>query len=127
MRLRGTQPRGALSDSLARCLLCVPCLQTAVAEALLHRLPLAAADAGSDLPAALLAQFRWLDHVSDAKALTEKLLEVLAACPPAVQKGAQTHSRLATAHKASCCAAFPRQTSSPFCRRWLRRMSTSWW
>jgi hypothetical protein len=66
----------------------VPCLQTAVAEALLHRLPLAAADAGSDLPAALLAQFRWLDHVSDAKALTEKLLEVLAACPPAVQKGA---------------------------------------
>ena len=66
----------------------MPCLQTAVAEALLHRLPLAAGDAGSDLPAALLAQFRWLDHVSDAKALTEKLLEVLAACPPPVQKGA---------------------------------------
>ena len=55
---------------------------------MLLRLPLAAADTGSDLPAALLAQFRWLDHVSDAKALTEKLLEVLNACPPSVQKGA---------------------------------------
>ena len=88
------QPRGALSDSLARCLLGVPCLQTAVAEALLHRLPLAAADAGSDLPAALLAQFRWLDHVSNAQELTHKVLEVLMGCPPAVQKGACANAAL---------------------------------
>ena len=85
---RAAQPRGNLSDSLARALLCVPCLQTDVAEGLLHRLPVAAADAGSDLPASLLAQFRWLDHVSDAKALTDKVLDVLRCCPPPVQKGA---------------------------------------
>ena len=68
----------------------MPCVQTDVAQALLERIPIVAADAGSDLPAALLAQFRWLDHVSDASALTEKVLEVLLVCPPHVQKGAHT-------------------------------------
>lgn len=118
------QPRGALSDSLARCLLGVPCLQTAVAEALLHRLPLAAADAGSDLPAALLAQFRWLDHVSDAKELTHKVLEVLMGCPPAVQKGACANAALrpVLSHQPHSM-----QTSSPSCPRWLPRRSTRRW
>jgi hypothetical protein len=88
------QARGGLADSLARALLCVPCLQTPVAEVLLERLCDAANDdaASADLPAALLAQFRWLDHVSNADALTEKLLEVLDACPVALQKGACTHA-----------------------------------
>jgi hypothetical protein len=68
-----------------------------VAGALLERLAEAAAEDASDLPAALLAQFRWLDHVSDAEALTAKLLEVLVACPAALQKGACTPSRFSHA------------------------------
>jgi hypothetical protein len=102
----------------------VPCLQTAVAEALLHRLPLAAADAGSDLPAALLAQFRWLDHVSNAKDLTHKVLEVLTGCPPAVQKGACANAALRAVLSHPTRAM---QTSSPSCPRWWPRRSTRPW
>ncbi len=81
------QSRGALEDSLARSLLCVPCLQQSVATVLLGRLAEAAAEEGSDLPASLLSQFRWLDHLSNAEQLINLLLEVMAACPLALQKG----------------------------------------
>ena len=80
------QSRGSLEDSLARSLLCVPCLQQQVATVLLQRLATAAGDLGSPLPSALLSQFRWLDQLSDAEALIKLLLEVMAACPLELQR-----------------------------------------
>jgi Fanconi anaemia protein FancD2 nuclease len=60
-------------------------LQPAVIQLLLEQLPALAADssnsassvASTDLPRQILSQMRWLDHLVDAKSLTDKLLECL--------------------------------------------------
>jgi Fanconi anaemia protein FancD2 nuclease len=61
-------------------------LQPAVIQLLLEQLPALAADSSSsstssvtsnDLPRQILSQMRWLDHLVDAKSLTDKLLECL--------------------------------------------------
>ncbi|KAG0590520.1 hypothetical protein KC19_1G105500 [Ceratodon purpureus] len=82
--------------SLARTLLTVTPIQTAVANTLLEKLPEHIGDdsgSGSTLPALMdsiprliLSQFRWLNFLVDSKSLTEKLLEVLTICPLALKK-----------------------------------------
>jgi Fanconi anaemia protein FancD2 nuclease len=60
-------------------------LQPAVIQLLLEQLPALAADScdssssvvSTDLPRQILSQMRWLDHLVDAKSLTDKLLECL--------------------------------------------------
>jgi Fanconi anaemia protein FancD2 nuclease len=43
-------------------------------------------DLSQDLPRLLLSQMRWLDHIADAHALTEKLLECLPVVPLRLQQ-----------------------------------------
>lgn len=40
----------------------------------------------SSTPSLILGQMRWLEGVVDSAALTDKVLEVLEACPPQIQR-----------------------------------------
>ena len=74
--------------SLARALLCAPCVQTGVAKALLRRMAETSLDESSPLPAAIMSQFPWLDQVSDPGELVKTLLEeTYTVCSEAVKKG----------------------------------------
>ncbi|KAL4445301.1 hypothetical protein ABPG77_011126 [Micractinium sp. CCAP 211/92] len=79
-------------DSFIRVLLNVTALQAEVSGLLLQRLPEFNDAEGEEapLPALILGQFRWLDHVADPQALNERLLEVLAVCPEHVRRDAIT-------------------------------------
>ena len=82
------QAAGGEPVSLARALLCVPCIQTGVAKALLFRMAEASLDESSALPAAVLSQFPWLDQVTDPDVLVKTLLtETFAVCSDAVKQG----------------------------------------
>lgn len=83
------QAAGGEPVSLARALLCVPCIQTGVAKALLFRMAEASLDETSSLPAAVLSQFPWLEQVTDPEVLVKTLLtETFAVCSDAVKQGA---------------------------------------
>ncbi|KAL4858754.1 Fanconi anemia group D2 protein [Chlorella vulgaris] len=77
-------------DSFVRVLLNVAPLQADVAQLLLERLPEFCDPQGeeAELPQLVLGQLRWLDHVADARGLTDKLLEVLTVCPEELKKDA---------------------------------------
>lgn len=80
--------------SLARTLLCISPIQTAVANILLEKLPEHIGEDASStstlpalmdsIPRLILNQFKWLNFLVDSKSLTEKLLEVLTICPLAL-------------------------------------------
>lgn len=82
--------------SLARTLLCISPIQTAVANILLEKLPEHIGEDASStstlpalmdsIPRLILNQFKWLNFLVDSKSLTEKLLEVLTICPLALKK-----------------------------------------
>lgn len=90
MQVTGNAP--ITGDSFVRVLLNVAPLQANVSQMLLERLPEFCDAQGEEapLPQLILGQFRWLDHVADPRALTDKLLEVLPVCPEELKKDAIT-------------------------------------
>ncbi|KAL4428110.1 hypothetical protein ABPG75_002199 [Micractinium tetrahymenae] len=90
MTVTGNAP--ITGDSFIRVLLNVTALQADVSRMLLQRLPEFNDAEGEEapLPALILGQFRWLDHVADPHGLTERLLEVLSVCPEHVRRDAIT-------------------------------------
>ncbi|KAK9810299.1 hypothetical protein WJX72_008290 [[Myrmecia] bisecta] len=73
-------------DSFLRVMLSIGPIQAQVSRCLLELLPTLEEDGGDRLPRLILGQFRWLDHIVDPHAMTEKILEVATVCSQDTQK-----------------------------------------